>query len=66
MLTVTIKKDANGEYRVPSPDGTEAGAAYTDDYDDAVGTARDMYARAGHSEINVKLRKINRYHGEEE
>ena len=33
----------DGEYRVPGPDGTEAQAYYTDDRDDAVGTAKAMH-----------------------
>ena len=42
---VTIKKlaDWGDEYRVPSPDGTEAGAYYTDDKEDAINTARVMH-----------------------
>ena len=43
---ITIKKYA-GEYRVPSPDGTEDGAYYTDNKEDAIGSAIDMYKRAG-------------------
>jgi hypothetical protein len=31
------------EYRVPSPDGREAGAYYTNDKQDAIGTALHMY-----------------------
>ena len=30
------------EYRVPAPDGSEEGAYYTDDKEDAVGTAKNF------------------------
>ena len=49
--TVKINHDAWDEYRVPAPDGTEAGAYYTDDKEDAVGTARHMYKSFGTVEI---------------
>ncbi len=31
------------EYRVPGPDATEAQACYTDDKDDAIGTAKAVF-----------------------
>ena len=40
LAKLTITKDANGEYRVPGPNGTEAQAYYTDDKADALDTAR--------------------------
>lgn len=36
---IQITKDCDNEYRVPGPDGTEAQAYYTDDREDARGTA---------------------------
>jgi hypothetical protein len=53
-----IRNDDNDEYRVPSPDGTEGGAYYTTDRDDAIDTAHDMYKRAGHKKIMVRFRRI--------
>ena len=44
MKKVTILKNiSTGEYRVPGPAGTEAQAYYTDDRQDAVGTAKHMW-----------------------
>ena len=40
MLAVTFD---GYDFRVPAPDGSEAGSYYTDDKHDAVATARDMY-----------------------
>lgn len=43
-LTVWIVKDpSTGEFRVPAPNGKESGAYYTDDKEDAMSTAEDMY-----------------------
>lgn len=42
-VNIYITLDDNSEYRVPAPDGREAGAYYTDDKEDAVGTARLLY-----------------------
>jgi hypothetical protein len=42
---VRINRDSHyDEYRVPAPDGREAGAYYTNDKGDAEDTARAMYA----------------------
>lgn len=61
--TVTILKDDNGEYRVPGPDGTEAQAYYTDDKQDAEGTAAMAWKQAGYTgPLLVKFRKIRGYH----
>ena len=38
-----LKNTSTGEYRVPGPAGTEAQAYYTDDRQDAVGTAKHMW-----------------------
>ena len=44
LTKVTILKNSGtGEYRVPGPAGTEAQAYYTDDRQDAVGTAKHMW-----------------------
>ena len=53
--TIIIKKDDYNEYRVPSPDNTEAGAYYTDDKADAIGTATTMYHP---KTIKVKFRRV--------
>lgn len=53
---VTILKDSGtGEYRVPGPAGTEAQAYYTDDRNDAVGTARSMWK--GH-DISITFKSV--------
>lgn len=47
-ITIKIAFDRdNHEYRVPAPNGKERGAYYTNDRDDAEGTARLMYAGCG-------------------
>ena len=38
VVTITYSRDW-GDYRVPAPDGREVSAYYTDDLEDAVGTA---------------------------
>ena len=43
MKTVTIKRTIDNEYIVPAPDGREMGNYYTDDKEDASGTAHAMY-----------------------
>ena len=42
-LVVVIQKDQDGEYKVPGPGALSASAYYTDDKEDAVGTALMMY-----------------------
>ena len=51
---ITIKIDAYDEYRVPAPDGEERGAYYTNDKDDARGTAALMY----HRKIKIAFRRV--------
>lgn len=63
-ITVVIKKDANGEYRAPGPNGTEAQAYYTDDKQDAVATCIADHKRAGIIVAGVKCRTIQGYHNE--
>lgn len=55
IVDVLIKRDVDGEYRVPGPDGREACAYYTDDKDDAIGTANAMYAPR---EIRIRWRGV--------
>ena len=45
MTTITIRFDDTGEHRVPGPAKTEAQAYYTDDREDAVGTARHVFGQ---------------------
>ena len=52
MRTVTILRDQDNEYRVPSPDGNEEGAYYTDDMEDAIGTAKNFM----YKDENIKIR----------
>lgn len=52
MIRVIIIFDGD-EYRVPGPKGTEAQAYYTDDREDAIGTAKLVYG----TETVVKIRK---------
>lgn len=42
MARITIRFDGE-EYRVPGPNGTEEQAYYTNDKDDAIGTARLVF-----------------------
>ena len=44
------------EYRVPAPNGKERGAYYTNDRDDALATARHMYA--GHGPHAFKIVRV--------
>ena len=52
--TVTIKWDGE-EYRVPSADGREEGACYTDDREDAIGTATNYMYKG--QDVVVKVRR---------
>lgn len=57
--SITILKSRDwGEYRVPSPDGREAGAYYTNDRTDAIATAHAMFNRYGHV-IEVKFKTVD-------
>ncbi len=45
-LDMTVRYDAvSREYRVNFKGGSESSAAYTDDIEDALGTAKDMHKR---------------------
>lgn len=54
---VIIIKKCDGEYRVPSPDGREAGAYYTCDREDAENTALHMHAADWRTTI-IKFRSV--------
>ena len=45
MPLVVVIKICEGEYRVPGPEHTEAQAYYTDDREDAVGTAKQVHGK---------------------
>lgn len=54
-ITVVIKRDQNGEYRVPDVEhNSESCAYYTDDCDDAVDTC---YAMNGH-DVKIVVRSV--------
>ena len=57
---VVIQKDWDGEFRVPAPQGNEDHAYYTHDLEDAVGTAREMWADRW---ITVTVRPVEIHHG---
>jgi hypothetical protein len=60
---VTIQKDQNGEFRVPGPAGKEeAGACYTDDKQDAVGTAKAMYG----ADVVCKFKTVEQHISKED
>jgi hypothetical protein len=53
---VNIRSTGWGDYRIPAPDGREASACYTDDKEDAIGTAHAMWKGINHLiKINGKL-----------
>lgn len=55
---ITIKYHRGyDEYRVPSPDGSEAGAAYTNDKQDAIGTAKAMHG----DHVAITFRKVEEW-----
>ena len=52
IITIRLRDD---EYRVPAPDRREAGAYYTNDLDDAIGTLRAMYG----PNVKYKVRRVS-------
>jgi len=56
MKHVVITVDTDNEYRVPAPDGREAGAYYTDDKDDALDTALLLWK--GARAVIFKIKKV--------
>ena len=59
-LRVTISK-CDGEYRVPAPDGREAGAYYTDDRRDAADTALAMWQPADIRHFQITFKTVARF-----
>jgi hypothetical protein len=60
LKTITIEKDSStGEYRVPSEDGYEDGAYYTDDKKDAEGVAFKVFGK----DIIIKYRSVREFVG---
>jgi len=57
MKKVTIKKDANNEYRVPGITNREAEAYYTDDKEDAVNTAKAIHGE----NITVTFKRVEEF-----
>lgn len=53
--TIINIRSQDGEYRVPGPARTEAQAYYTDDRNDAIGTAIAEYKRAKIYNIVIKV-----------
>ena len=53
MTTIIIRFDADGEHRVPGPDGTEAQAYYTNDRKDALDTAQLL-----HDGATIRFKKV--------
>jgi hypothetical protein len=51
--TILITRDADDEYRVPSKDGREAGAYYTNDKEDALATAKAIWGQ-----VNFRIKKV--------
>ena len=56
-FTVVITKDQDGEYRVPGPDATEMQAYYTDDKEDAIGTAKHVFKDLG-EKLQIRIRSV--------
>jgi len=52
---ITVTKDYDGEYRIPAPGGGEAGAAYTDDFQDMLDTARLQF---DNPRLKVKIKNV--------
>lgn len=48
---IVITRDVYDEYRVPAPDGQEAGAYYTDDKQDAIDTLQAMHGQGARYRI---------------
>lgn len=54
--TVVILLDRwNEEYRVPGPSGSEAQAYYTNDREDALGTARVVWG----STVSIRIKRVD-------
>ena len=53
-MKIVIRFDGE-EYRVPGPEGTEAQAHYTDDREDAIGTAKVVFG----SDVTISFRRVD-------
>lgn len=63
ISSITIQKDRDGEFRVPGPAGKEEAAAhYTDDKEDAVGTAKAMYG----ADVVCKFKTVEQHISKED
>jgi len=59
---VILQDTSTGEYRVPGPQGTEAQAYYTDDKQDAIGTAEYMWKSISKSDpIIIRFRSVSNF-----
>ena len=58
-VVTILKNSSTGEYRVPGPAGTEAQAYYTDDKQDAIGTAEHMWKGIAGQDFTLKIRSIS-------
>lgn len=58
MINLTITFDGC-DYRVPSPEGGEAGAYYTDDKQDAIDTAYYMHREAYPQIGTLRFKKVD-------
>lgn len=55
LVVITYNED---EYRVPAPDGTEAGSYYTDDKDDAIDTCRNFLYKGTDVQIRFMHKEV--------
>jgi hypothetical protein len=55
--TIIIQKNQDGEYRIPSPDFTEAGACYTDNKQEAVDTAKAIHG----ADIAYQIKRVQEF-----
>jgi hypothetical protein len=58
IMKITIEK-ADGEFRVPAKDGYEDGAYYSDDKEDAIAVAVEMYGQ----DVEIKFRSVPEFVG---
>lgn len=58
-MKITIEKEPDGEYRVPSEDGYEDGASYTDYKEDAIAIAKRVFGK----DVEIKFRSVPEFTG---
>lgn len=58
--TIIITRNGDGEYRIPSKDGREAGAYYTGDKEDALATARAIWGERSFKVKTVETHPVGR------